>query len=435
MKHSASNTHTSKFPRYSAYKDSGVEWLGEIPEHWELCRAKYLLRNVSEKGFPDEQLLSATQDKGVIPRDQLEQRVVMPVGQLQTFKLVRENDFVISLRSFQGGIEHCAHRGLVSPAYTVLRLQRDVSPRFLRHLLKASNFISELNVSVTGIRQGKNIDYSDFSESLLPIPLKREQDRIANFLDQKTAEIDTLIAKKQRQIELLDEQKAILINRAVTRGLNPKAKLKPSGVEWIGDIPEGWEVKKIKYLSQIFRGKFTHRPRNDPSLYDGKYPFVQTGDVAQAGIEISSYNQTLNKKGLRVSTLVPKGTIAITIAANIGDVAILGFDACFPDSIVGFLPDKSVAPMFFFYILRGMKTHFMSLAPKNTQYNLNVERIGGESITVPSIEDQKFIVEYIQDLDAQIRNLISNIEREISSLKTLRITLVAHSVTGKIKVS
>lgn len=371
------------FPKYERYKDSGFEWLGEIPEHWDTLRAKHVFRNVSEKGFPDEPLLSATQDQGVVPRDKRDQRVVMPIGQLESFKLVRENDFVISLRSFQGGIEHCAYRGLVSPAYTVLRLHRNVNPRFLRQLLKASNFISEINVSLTGIRQGKNIDYGDFAESFLPIPPKSEQDRIVAFLDQKTAEIDALIAKKQRQIELLDEQKAILINRAVTRGLNPNAKLKPSGIEWIGEIPEHWQVKKIKYLSQIFRGKFTHRPRNDPSLYDGPYPFVQTGDVARAGIEILSYSQTLNEKGLHVSTLVPKGTIAITIAANIGDVAILGFDACFPDSVVGFLPRDEIQHLFFFYVLKGMKAHFLALAPKNTQHNLNVERVGGESLTVP----------------------------------------------------
>ncbi|MGD1980132.1 MAG: restriction endonuclease subunit S, partial [Akkermansiaceae bacterium] len=246
----------STFPRYDRYKDSGVEWLGEIPEHWEPFRAKHVFRNVSEKGFPDEPLLSATQDRGVVPRDQLEQRVVMPVGQLQTFKLVREDNFVISLSSFQGVIEHCAYQGLVSPAYTVLRLQRDVNPRFLRHLLRASNFISELNISVTGIRQGKNIDYGDFAESILPIPPKPEQDRIVTFLDRKTAEIDALIAKKQRQIELLDEQKAILINRAVTRGLNPNAKLKPSGIEWIGEIPEGWEIKPLRWFCRIRSGDF-----------------------------------------------------------------------------------------------------------------------------------------------------------------------------------
>lgn len=424
----------SHFPKYDSYKDSEVEWLGEVPKHWEALRAKHVFRNVSEKGYPDEPLLSATQDRGVVPRDQLEQRVVMPVGQLQTFKLVRENDFVISLRSFQGGIEHCAHRGLVSPAYTVLRLHRDVNPLYLRHLLKASSFISELNISVTGIRQGKNIDYGDFAESFLPLPPKEEQDRIVAFLDAKTAPIDELIAKKQRQVELLEEQKAIRINQAVTRGLNPKVNLKPSGIEWIGDIPEHWEVKKIKYLSQIFRGKFTHRPRNDPSLYDGEYPFIQTGDVAKAGIHIHDYSQTLNEKGLRVSTLVPKGTIAITIAANIGDVAVLGFDACFPDSVVGFLPKPTVERFYFFYVLKGMKTHFLSLAPKNTQHNLNVERVGGEFIAVPPPVEQTKIISLIEQLDEQTRGMIEVVSREIKSLKTLRSTLIAHAVTGRIKV-
>lgn len=145
--------------RYESYKASGAEWLGEIPSHWDIIPAKRLLTEVSEKNQPGAELLSVTQDFGVVPRDQLERRVVMPTGQLQTFKLVREDDFVISLRSFQGGIEHSAYTGLVSPAYTVLRKQRNIHSGYLKHLLKSAGFISELNTSVTGIREGKNISF------------------------------------------------------------------------------------------------------------------------------------------------------------------------------------------------------------------------------------------------------------------------------------
>ena len=191
--------------RYESYKPSGAAWLGDIPSHWDTVPAKRLFREVSEKNHPTAQLLSVTQEQGVLPRDQLEQRVVMPTGQLQTFKLVRSDDFVISLRSFQGGIEYSAYTGLVSPAYTVLRKQKQANSRYLKHLLKSRSFISELNTSVTGIREGKNISFSEMSYSLLPIPEQSEQEKIADILDLKTAEIDAAIAKKERLIELLDE--------------------------------------------------------------------------------------------------------------------------------------------------------------------------------------------------------------------------------------
>ena len=234
--------------RYESYKPSGAAWLGEIPSHWDTVPAKRLFREVSEKNHPTAELLSVTQEQGVLPRDQLEQRVVMPTGQLQTFKLVRSDDFVISLRSFQGGIEYSAYTGLVSPAYTVLRRQKQANSRYLKHLFKSRSFISELNTSVTGIREGKNISFSEMSYSLLPIPEENEQKKIADILDLKTAEIDAAIAKKERLIELLDEQKYIAINNAVTRGLNQASPVQATDVQWIGAVPSHWSVSRAKFL-------------------------------------------------------------------------------------------------------------------------------------------------------------------------------------------
>ena len=143
-------------------------------------------------------------------------------------------------------------------------------------------------------------------------------------------------------IEKLKTYKLSVITEAVTKGLNPNVPMKDSGVEWIGEIPEHWEMLKLKYASSILRGKFNHRPRNDPAYYDGIYPFVQTGDVARANKYIKKYSQTLNEKGYAVSKVFPANSICMTIAANIGDVAILTFDACFPDSVVGFVQSKNI---------------------------------------------------------------------------------------------
>src|SRR5680860_1248747 len=151
-------------PRYEKYKDSSVEWLCEIPEHWQVIRMKYLYRDVSTKNRPNELLSSVTQDRGVIPRDWIESRMVMPSGNLETFKFIEQGDFAISLRSFEGGLEYCYHDGIISPAYTVLKKVKDnLYPFFYKYLFKSISFISELQTSVVGIREGKNISYSELS--------------------------------------------------------------------------------------------------------------------------------------------------------------------------------------------------------------------------------------------------------------------------------
>ena len=244
-----------KMEKYLAYKDSGTEWLGKIPNHWSAIRMKHLFSDVSIKKKPDSELLSVTQDQGVVPRTWVENRMVMPSGALEMFKFINKGDFAISLRSFEGGLEYCHHDGIISPAYTVLKAKRVFDSQFYKYLFKSSSFVSELQTSVVGIRQGKNISYAELSYSYLPTLPKNEQTAIANFLDRKTALIDQAIGIKEKQIELLKERRQILIHKAVTRGLNPNVKLKPSGVEWIGEIPEHWKITFLKrFCSRITDG-------------------------------------------------------------------------------------------------------------------------------------------------------------------------------------
>ena len=210
--------------------------------------------------------------------------------------------------------------------------------------------------------------------------------------------------------------------------------MKDSGVGWLGDIPKKWNVKKIKYISKIYRGKFNHRPRNDPEFYDGEYPFIQTGDVANSNMYITKYTQTLNKKGYSVSKEFPKGTLIMTIAANIGDIAILDFNACFPDSIVGFTPNNNIDIKFMYYIYSIMKEEFMSTAIINTQMNLNVERIENLFIVVPNIEKQKIIVDYIESKLGNIMNTINKVRQQIQKLKEAKQSLISEAVTGRIEI-
>ncbi|MBS1029657.1 restriction endonuclease subunit S [Gluconobacter albidus] len=271
----------------------------------------------------------------------------------------------------------------------------------------------------------------DVTFLLPPLP---EQRAIAAFLDRKCAAIDEAVRIKEEQIRLLAERRQILIQEAVTRGLNPDAPMKDSGIDWIGQIPAHWEVKRLKHLSEIFRGKFTHRPRNDPRLYDGEYPFFQTGDVARAGMFLSEYRQTLNEAGLRVSTLIPKGTILITIAANIGDVTILDIDGCFPDSVVGFKPRPEIERDFLYYSMSAMKTIFMNNSIANAQANLNVDRIGGITVCLPPKAEQNVIMEYVQMANEKTDRAIGVKESQITALREYKTSLINAAVIGKIKV-
>jgi type I restriction enzyme S subunit len=194
---------------------------GRLVEHWPLLRADQIFQSTSLKGYDKEPLLSVTQERGVIPRDLLEGRVTMPAGDVSAFKLVEPGNFVISLRSFQGGLEHSAYRGVVSPAYTVLRASREIDERFFRHYFRSADFIKRLAVAVIGIRDGKQIHLQDFCSIRLPFPPLKKQRAISIVLDEAEREIALL----RKQVDAFRRQK---------RGL---AKKLQTG-QWHLDLPE-----------------------------------------------------------------------------------------------------------------------------------------------------------------------------------------------------
>lgn len=425
-------------PTYGNYKDSGIPWLSEVPAEWDIQRAKWLFSKMERPVRSKDDVVTAFRDGQVTLRTNRRTEGFTNAIQEHGYQGIRKGDLVIhAMDAFAGAIGVSESDGKSSPVYAacVPRGLFDVSPRYYAYALRYVALSGYILSLAKGIRErSTDFRFKDFGEMEMPVPDLGTQNRIVSFLDEKTAEIDAAIAKKRRLIDLLNEQKAILINRAVTKGLNPNAPMKDSGVDWIGEIPAHWEVKRLKYATKIFRGKFTHRPRNDPRLYDGVYPFLQTGDVAQAGKFITTYKQTLNEKGLRVSTLVPKGTVVITIAANIGDISILGFDSCFPDSVVGFQPKPEVTRDFVFHALSSMKNQFMSSAIQNAQMNLNVERIGSNFVPMPPIQEQEDICAELDRISEASDEISTAAHREISTLNEFKQTLIANAVTGKIKI-
>lgn len=229
---------------YDEYKTAKQEWLNTIPTHWKQAKSKRLFNETSIKNCPDEELLSATQNRGVIPKSMLNKRVVMPSGNLESFKLVQEGNFVISLRSFQGGLEYSKYRGIISPAYNILEQKSNQNQMYYKYLFKSHNFIGELQRNVTGIRQGKNIDVNDFKEIILPLPSLDEQDQIVKYLNFQLAFINKFIKSKKKLIAALKEQIECYVfgneNRNSTNEI----------MSWDTAFPDNWLVAKSSKLTK-----------------------------------------------------------------------------------------------------------------------------------------------------------------------------------------
>ena len=423
---------------YAEYKESGLSWLGQVPGHWEIKRGKSYLTAIDERSKTGkEELLTVSSARGVVPRRTA--NVTMFKAESYTgHKLCWPDDLVVnSLWAWAGGLGVSTHHGIISTAYSVYRARRSagINPRFLHELVRSSAYQWELQVRSKGVWISRlQLTDTAFLDSPILLPPPAEQAAIVRFLDWANGRLERAIRAKRKVIALLNEQKQAIIHRSVTRGLDTSVPLKHSGLPWLGEIPAHWEVRRMKHAARIHRGKFTHRPRNDPTLYDGPYPFIQTGAVAQATKFITGFKQTLNEKGLAASKLFPSGTLVMTIAANIGDVAVLTFDACFPDSIVGFTPSTEVDRDYLYLAFLCMKPELLSEAPVNTQGNLNVERIGAMAIPLPSRTEQHRITRQVDCETGAFAEAIYRLQCEIALLREYRTRLAAEVVTGKLDV-
>ena len=401
--------------RYDKYKDSGIAWIGEIPEHWELRKGKNLFKLRNSKGNNNAILLAATQKYGMIPQSQVEGVVqVKQNTDLNTFKTVHKNDYVISLRSFQGGFEMSEYEGVCSPAYQVFYSTKPCCNYFFKYMFKSYGFVSQINAFTLGIREGKNIQYEDFSLMKLPLPTIQEQQSIATYLDQKCSEIDELITLQEEMITKLQSYKQSVITEAVTKGLDKNVPLKDSGIEWIGEIPEHWKITKIQYLAQLKSGyNLTTEEIKDSGLYP-----------VYGGNGIRGYYDKYFLEGDYV-LIGRQGALCGNINYSTGK-------SWATEHAVVCYPKTKYITKWFCELLRVMNLNQYSLAA--AQPGLAVERIKLLPIPIIPLSEQQSIANYLDQKCSEIDELISIKQQKIEKLKDYKKSLIFECVTGKRKV-
>jgi type I restriction enzyme, S subunit len=422
---------------YQEYKESGLPWVATMPAHWSQRRMKFLFRERVQKGFPDEPLLAATQSKGVVRKADYGERTVTVTKDFHLLKLVEPGDYVISLRSFEGGIEVAHCRGIISPAYTVLAPRPEAQSGYFTRFFKSPDFIRSLTLFVTGIREGQNIDYQRLSRAYMHLPPPEEQAAMVRFLDYANGRLERAVRAKRKVIALLHEQKQAIIHRAVTRGLHPTVPLKPSGIPWLGEIPENWEVRPLKQLlarmdygtSENGRGEGRVRMLTMGHIREGKILFPRKGslDAVPPGLLLEKNDLLFNR------TNSPE---------LVGKVGLFAGDASdeitFASYLVRLRARSEHSPFWLNYLLNS--TGFWSYARSQAlvslhQANLNSTRYGQMVLPVPSTRaEQDGIVDLIRSQAGEIERAISRLEREISLLREYRTRLVADVVTGKLDV-
>ncbi|HEN9574955.1 TPA: restriction endonuclease subunit S [Acinetobacter baumannii] len=433
----------AKYQKYAEYKDSGVEWLGEIPSHWDYFDGKRIFSSVRKQALSSDEQLAASQKYGVIPQNLMMQlndsKVMLALKGTESFRHVEKNNFVISLRSFEGGIEHSNYEGCVSPAYTVLSSKKNIDYRYFKYLFKSAPFIAALQSTTDSLRDGKSISYEQFGNITLPLFSKVEQNTIANFLDHETAKIDHLIEKQQQLIELLKEKRQAVISHAVTKGLNPNVAMKDSGVEWLGQVPEHWQLVPLKYLC-TFSGGGTPTKDNLSYWTDGNIPWVSPKDMKT--FWISKTQDYITEKAVKESSTntVEQNSLLMVVRSGILQrtipIAINTVPVTMNQDMKALKFGKRVLVEYIANLIHGNTVQLLLEWSKEgaTVESIEHEYLANSLIPVPSLKEQEEITQVIAKKMKVYAELTEKAELQITLLQERRTTLISAAVTGKIDV-
>ena len=428
--------------RYERYKDSGVKWIGEIPGHWGMYKLKYLFKLNKNKNIGNKcnTILSLSYGKIKIKKDLNEG---LTPESYESYQLLSTGDIVIRSTDLQN--DHTSLRtglvkieGAITSAYIGLK-NLDMSlcdSRFYHYFLHDWDITKAIYNQGKGLRQSLNWD--DIKNMLIPVLDISEQTAIANYLDSTTAKIDEAIAQQQKMIDLLNERKQIIINNAVTKGLNPDAPMKDSGVDWIGEIPEHWEVNKLKNCAKTNSGS-TPRSIAGKENPTSTIRWVRTTDLHNNVVEDTSEYISEKEMSSASCPWLPVNTVLISMyggAGSFGKVGLLNIEATINQALCSINCNSSILPKFMFYYLQSVHRIWMKYAASSRKDpNLNQEIIRNLDLVIPPLVEQEQIVASIESKLSSLETVIKCSEKQISLLQERKQIIINDVVTGKVKVS
>lgn len=424
-------------------KDSGIEWIGEIPEGWRTINPKALFTQRKDKAQKGERQLTSSQQYGILYQDDYMEltgsKVVTVEKDFDILKHVEAGDFVISMRSFQGGLEYSTKSGAISSAYVMLVPNLElVYPRFYRWLLKSSVYIDALQRTTNMVRDGQAMRYSNFAQvRLFALPLDEQKSR-ADFLDLECSSIDKILFKTRSSIEEYKKLKQAVITQAVTKGVRGEREMKDSGVDWIGKIPKEWVIQKIKSISSRINVGVVTRP-SEYFDENGTVPFLRGINVKE--YLISSDNMVyINESSNRIlsKSQVHTDDILIVRDGSIGTSCVVPaeFDGANVVSMVIATPSISCDSRFICYSLNSDvgKTQFTLTKIGSALTHTSVSAVSDIIVAVPSCAEQKEIADYLDAKCAEIDRLIAKKEQLVKELESYKKSLIYEVVTGKREV-
>lgn len=423
--------------RYNEYKDSGVQWLGEIPSHWDMQRWRFLLTENKVKNTDCKVKVQLQFKYGDIVRKANQDEDAGVLETISKYTVVAPDDIMINGLNLNYDfisqrVAQVRENGVITSAYVSLRPTSLACSRYYTYFLKSMDFKKMFHGMGTGIRL--TLSYNELKNQFIPFPSIAEQQAIADYLDTATAKIDEAIAQQQKMIDLLNERKQIIINNAVTKGLNPGAPMKDSGVDWIGEIPEHWEITKLKKKSKIILGKMlSNAPGN-------KYEYFCAKDVHYGCADDSDLKQMFFSDTEREQYKVNYGDMLIVEGgAGAGGCAIYkGTKTTYiQNSIMIVRGNEDMVNEYICSFMQSInqRGYVEFICNKATIPHFTKEKAGGVNIAVPPIEEQNKIVKYIEKMCAPIDNAISSAAKQISLLQERKQIIINDVVTGKVKVS
>ena len=412
-------------------KDSGIEWIGEIPEGWSIARGKHILTLLQRAVFPTDGVITCFRDGEVTLRsNRREDGFTVSLKEIG-YQGIEPGDLVVhGMDGFAGSIGISDSRGKSSPVLVVLDSSQD--KKYLMYYLRSMAYNNVFLALSTGIRvRSCDLKWNKLADLLYLVPPIVEQHKLVSFLDEKCSEIDAMLSKTRASIEEYKKLKQAVITQAVTKGVRGEREMKDSGVEWIGEIPKEWDI-----LNLVAHTSMLTPMRDRPENLDGPIPWIRIEDFDGKYISSSKASLGVSKETVRSMNLkiYPVGTILCTSSCIMGKCAIVSRELVSNQRFIGIIPDQNTCENFLYYLMLSNSERMNYLATGALQANLSRSSFEHLKVQFPSYQEQKEISDYLDTKCAEIDKLIAKKEQLVKELESYKKSLIYEVVTGKREV-